>query len=138
MRRQLVDGLLADLLQDARFLRVYIDFSRLMFYHQTFQFKALDLAARATEACNFKDWWWKVQLAKCYYRLGMFRDSEKQLKSSLRDQEMVDTYLYLAKVYVRLDQPLTAIEILKKVRCSSKRFSYFLSVKCYYTGGNLN
>jgi uncharacterized protein HemY len=68
----------------------------------------------------------------------MFRDSEKQLKSSLRDQEMVDTYLYLAKVYVRLDQPLTAIDILKKVRCSSKRFSYFLSVKCYYTGGNLN
>ena len=77
--------------------------------------KALELAARATEACNFKDWWWKVQLAKCYYRLGMFRDSEKQLKSSLRDQEMVDTYLYLAKVYVRLDQPLTAVEVLKKV-----------------------
>ena len=45
----------------------------------------------------------------------MFRDSEKQLKSSLRDQEMVDTYLYLAKVYVRLDQPLTAVEVLKKV-----------------------
>ena len=50
----------------------------------------------------------------------MFRDSEKQLKSSLRDQEMVDTYLYLAKVYVRLDQPLTAIEILKKVAKISK------------------
>ena len=61
-----------------------------------------------------------MQLAKCYYRLGMFRDSEKQLKSSLRDQEMVDTYLYLAKVYVRLDQPLTAIEILKKVLCLYK------------------
>ena len=47
-------------------------------------------------------------------RLGMFRDSEKQLKSSLRDQEMVDTYLYLSKVYVRLDQPLTAIEVFNK------------------------
>ena len=66
-----------------------------------------------------------MQLAKCYYRLGMFRDSEKQLKSSLRDQEMVDTYLYLAKVYVRLDQPLTAIEILKKVLCLYKMFPAF-------------
>ncbi|XP_046847761.1 tetratricopeptide repeat protein 8-like [Xenia sp. Carnegie-2017] len=75
---------------------------------------ALELAARATESSKFKDWWWKVQLAKCYYRLGMFRDCEKQLKSSLRDDEMVDSYLYLAKVYVRLDQPLTAIDVLKK------------------------
>ena len=31
-------------------------------------FQALELAALATEACQFKDWWWKVQLAKCYYR----------------------------------------------------------------------
>ena len=83
------------------------------------------MAARATESCNFKDWWWKVQLAKCYYRFGMFRDSEKQLKSSLRDQEMVDTYLYLAKVYVRLDQPLTAIEILRKLLCLYKVFLAF-------------
>ena len=50
-----------------------------------------------------------------FHRLGMYRDSEKQLKSALRDQDMVDTYLYLCKVYVRLDQPLTAIECFKKV-----------------------
>ena len=31
--------------------------------------QALELAALATEANQFKDWWWKVQLAKCYYRL---------------------------------------------------------------------
>ena len=30
--------------------------------------KALELAANATEACQYKDWWWKVQLGKCYYR----------------------------------------------------------------------
>jgi tetratricopeptide repeat protein 8 len=45
----------------------------------------------------------------------MYRDSEKQLKSALRDTEIVDTYLYLGKVYRRLDQPLTAIETYKKV-----------------------
>jgi len=30
--------------------------------------KALQLAALATEASEFKDWWWKVQLGKCYFR----------------------------------------------------------------------
>ncbi len=30
--------------------------------------QALELAANATEACQYKDWWWKVQLGKCYYR----------------------------------------------------------------------
>ena len=48
-------------------------------------------------------------------RLGMYRDAEKQLKSALRDQDVVDTYLYLCKVYRRLDQPLTATEVYKKV-----------------------
>lgn len=33
-----------------------------------FLVKALDLAAQATEHAQFKDWWWKVQLGKCYYR----------------------------------------------------------------------
>ena len=49
------------------------------------------------------------------YRLGMYRDAERQLKSALRDQDVVDTYLYLCKVYRRLDQPLTATEVYKKV-----------------------
>ena len=31
--------------------------------------KALELASLATQAVQFKDWWWKVQLGKCYYRL---------------------------------------------------------------------
>lgn len=34
-----------------------------LFFHQ-----AVDLAAQATEHAQFKDWWWKVQLGKCYYR----------------------------------------------------------------------
>lgn len=45
----------------------------------------------------------------------MYRDAERQLKSALRDQEVVDIYLYLCKVYRRLDQPLTAVEVYKKV-----------------------
>lgn len=44
----------------------------------------------------------------------MYRDAEQQLKSSLKHQDMVDTYLYLCKVYTRLDQPLTAIDFYKQ------------------------
>ncbi|KAK6304427.1 hypothetical protein J4Q44_G00250130 [Coregonus suidteri] len=76
--------------------------------------KALDLAALAAENAQFKDWWWKVQLGKCYYRLGLHRESEKQFRFALNHQEVVDTYLYLAKVYQRLDQSITALTLFKQ------------------------
>lgn len=33
-------------------------------------------------------------------RLGLYREAEKQFKSALKQQEMVDTFLYLAKVSI--------------------------------------
>ena len=47
---------------------------------------------------KYEDWWWKVALGKCYYRLGMLRDAEKQFKSAVQQQPMVATFLMLAKV----------------------------------------
>ncbi|CAB1330903.1 unnamed protein product [Coregonus sp. 'balchen'] len=85
-----------------------------IFHHENDVTNALDLAALATENAQFKDWWWKVQLGKCYYRLGLHRESEKQFRSALNHQEVVDTYLYLAKVYQRLDQPITALNLFKQ------------------------
>ncbi|XP_063003700.1 tetratricopeptide repeat protein 8 isoform X4 [Elgaria multicarinata webbii] len=46
--------------------------------------------------------------------LGLYREAETQFKSALRQQDMVDTVLYLAKVYSRLDQPLTALNVFKQ------------------------
>uniref|UniRef100_A0A8B9K0I7 Tetratricopeptide repeat domain 8 n=1 Tax=Astyanax mexicanus TaxID=7994 RepID=A0A8B9K0I7_ASTMX len=46
--------------------------------------------------------------------LGLFREAEKQFRSALNHQEFVDTYLYLAKVYQRLDQPITALNLFKQ------------------------
>ncbi len=63
---------------------------------------------------SFKDWWWKARLGKCYYQLGLYRDAEKQFKSSLTMSDMVATYLELAKVYIKLDQPNTALETYSK------------------------
>uniref|UniRef100_A0A6I8MY57 Tetratricopeptide repeat domain 8 n=1 Tax=Ornithorhynchus anatinus TaxID=9258 RepID=A0A6I8MY57_ORNAN len=68
-----------------------------IFHHENDVKNALDLAALSTEHSQYKDWWWKVQIGKCYYRLGMYREAEKQFKSALKQQEMVDTFLYLAK-----------------------------------------
>jgi tetratricopeptide repeat protein 8 len=49
-----------------------------------------------------------------FFSLDMFRDSEKQYLLSLEIQPMVDTYLYLAKIYLRLDQPLLSISKLQE------------------------
>ncbi|CAM9659200.1 unnamed protein product, partial [Phaeothamnion confervicola] len=76
--------------------------------------KALELAAEATAACEYKDWWWKARLGKAYYKLGMLRDAERQFKSSLKEQDMVATHLELVKVYLRLDLPNTALDLLVK------------------------
>uniref|UniRef100_G1T9Q2 Tetratricopeptide repeat protein 8 n=2 Tax=Oryctolagus cuniculus TaxID=9986 RepID=G1T9Q2_RABIT len=85
-----------------------------IFHHENDVKTALDLAALSTEHSQYKDWWWKVQIGKCYYRLGMYREAEKQFKSALKQQEMVDTFLYLAKVYIALDQPVTALNLFKQ------------------------
>ncbi|KAK7028963.1 Tetratricopeptide repeat protein 8 [Halocaridina rubra] len=84
-----------------------------IYYHENDVRHALDLAAQATQAQEFKDWWWKVQLGRCYYRLGLFRDAEKQFKSAIQQEDNITTYLLLGRVYIRLDQPLAALEVYK-------------------------
>ncbi|MEE6494308.1 hypothetical protein FKM82_017084 [Ascaphus truei] len=85
-----------------------------IFHHENDVKNALELAALATDHAQFKDWWWKVQLGKCYYRLGLYREAEKQFKSALAHQDIVDIFLYLGKVYIRMDQPLTALTLFKQ------------------------
>ncbi|XP_070776397.1 tetratricopeptide repeat protein 8 isoform X3 [Enoplosus armatus] len=97
-----------------RFIRLGTTLFEFIFHHENDVKNALDLAAQATEHAQFKDWWWKVQLGKCYYRLGLYREAEKQFRSALNHQEVVDTYLYLAKVYQRMDQPITALNLFKQ------------------------
>ncbi|CAK4071388.1 unnamed protein product [Aphanomyces euteiches] len=93
--------------------KVLVDY---LLYHDHNPKKALELAAEATVAADYKDWWWKARLGKCYYQLGLLRDAEKQFESSLRNQPMVITYLELAKVYLKLDQPNTALEHYSKAK----------------------
>lgn len=71
------------------------------------------MAVEATKAANFKDWWWKVQLGKCYFVLGLMRDAEQQLRSALKNTATVEGFLRIARVYIRLDQPLNALEVCR-------------------------
>ncbi|CAD5225460.1 unnamed protein product [Bursaphelenchus okinawaensis] len=84
-----------------------------VFLHEGDMKTAHQIAASATKAAEYGDWYWKNQLGKCYYRLGMLREAERQFSSSLRNIKLVETFAYLAKVYIRLDQPLSAIDHYK-------------------------
>jgi len=81
-----------------------------LIYHDHNPKKALALAAEATQQCRYEDWWWKARLGKCYYQLGLYRHSEKQFKSSLRQQHMITSAMELCKNYLRIDQPNTALQ----------------------------
>ena len=105
----------------------------LMVVEQNYR-KALELAAVLTVTADYKDWSIKQRLAKCYYHLGLFRDAEKQYKSALagattsaasssvaivsttpqtpQAENTVLLLLELCKVYLRLDQPQTVIQLL--------------------------
>lgn len=71
--------------------------------------RALELCSEASVQRKYSDWWWKARLGKCYFQLGLFRDAQKQLESSLKHEDMVATRLELSKVYLRLDQPNYAL-----------------------------
>lgn len=73
-----------------------------LFYHEGDVRNAMELAVQATQACEFKDWFWKVQLAKCYIALNLVRDAEQQLRSAVKQQHHVETFVRLARVYQRL------------------------------------
>jgi tetratricopeptide repeat protein 8 len=46
--------------------------------------------------------------------MGMIRDAEKQFRSALKHIEVpVDVFLWLGKVYIRLDQPLAALDVYR-------------------------
>mmetsp|Transcript_19569 Transcript_19569/g.61268 ORF Transcript_19569/g.61268 Transcript_19569/m.61268 type:complete len:305 (-) Transcript_19569:229-1143(-) len=85
-----------------------------LIYHEQNPTRALELCAEATRDPNSKDWWWKARLGKCFYKLGLYRDAERHLLSSLQDQYMARSALELSKVYIRLDQPRTALKSLEK------------------------
>jgi hypothetical protein len=57
-----------------------------------------------------------IYVLQCNTHYSMHREAEKQYLSSLRHQPMTPTFLYLAKVYLKLDQPQRALEVSRVYR----------------------
>lgn len=70
----------------------------------------------ATEMNNYEDAWWKLALGKCYYHLSFYRDAEKQLLSSLKHNNNIESYLYLSKIYQKDDNVDKSIKILEEAK----------------------
>ncbi|XP_033229875.1 tetratricopeptide repeat protein 8 isoform X2 [Belonocnema kinseyi] len=84
-----------------------------IYYHEHDPSIALDVAVQANKFSESKDWFWKVAMGKCYYILGLTRDAEQQFRTALKEHKHIDTLLRLIRVYIRLDQPLAALDICK-------------------------
>lgn len=84
-----------------------------LYYHEGDIRKALELCeAVAEHKRNRTSWWWHTQRGRCHITMGKPRDAELHLKQSLAQFPHPDTALLLARVYVRIDQPLAALETL--------------------------
>jgi tetratricopeptide repeat protein 8 len=76
-------------------------------------------------------------VGKCYYKLGLLRDAEKQFASSLKAQEMVSTYLWICKIYQRLDQPNTSLDYyLKSIEKFPSELSLVIGIARLYDALN--
>lgn len=73
-----------------------------LFYHEGDVRNALELAVQATQSYNFQDWWWKVQLSKCYIVLNLIRDAEQQMRSALKQHYHIENFIRLTRIYLRL------------------------------------
>ncbi len=85
-----------------------------LLYHDNNPRKAVELAAAATVVMGYSDWFWKSRLAKGYYMIGLMREAERQLRSALGHQPIVECFLELGKVYLRLDQPAAALDAFSR------------------------
>lgn len=85
-----------------------------LYYHEGDIRKALDLCeavikSRATQT----GWWWHTQKSRCLLALGNARSAEQPLRNALIQCPHPDTVLLLARVYIKIDQPLAALEVCR-------------------------
>lgn len=91
-----------------------------IFYHDHETSVALQMANEA-QLLDENDWWWHLRRSLCHYRLGLHREAEKNVREAMKIQVHPDHFLYLAKIYAKIDLPAQAIESFKTVGCMSKR-----------------
>ena len=91
--------------------------------------KCLEICSEGTAYYNYQDWWFKYKLGKIYNRLGILTEAEKQLQSSLKHFKYSNTILQLVNVYLKMDQPLKALDLLSTSIEDSPSEVYFILYK---------
>lgn len=85
-----------------------------LYYHEGDVRKALDLCEAVSSLRGpLTGWWWNTQKARCHLALGNARNAEQPLRTALGQCPHPDTVLLLARVYIKIDQPLAALEICR-------------------------
>lgn len=74
----------------------------------------MEVVFQAQKSDNNLDWWWNYSLARCYYALGMYRNTEECLRQALSQNKHISIYLRLIAMYVGLNQPLSALEVCRQ------------------------
>ena len=75
--------------------------------------RALALATEANKFTNFKDAWWLGRAGKCFFMLKMYAEAEEYFLKSNSIKPEYETFCYLARISLRNDQPLSAVELMK-------------------------
>ncbi|KAJ1452215.1 hypothetical protein M885DRAFT_325617 [Pelagophyceae sp. CCMP2097] len=97
-----------------------------LIFHERNASRALELCACAMQDKNCADWWWHHRMGRCYYRLGLYRDAERSFLASMDEQSMTVTVLELSKVFLRVDQPSRALQVLAKATANAPGETRFL------------
>ncbi|XP_045485470.1 tetratricopeptide repeat protein 8 [Pieris rapae] len=85
-----------------------------IFYCESNVRKAIEVIFQVKKLDEKHDWWWSYSLARCYYALGMHRNTEDCLRRSLKQHKHISVYLRLVAMYVNLNQPLSALDVCKQ------------------------
>ena len=88
--------------------------------------KILEICWEAINQYGETDWWWKYKLGKVYYKLGMLGDAEKQLLACIKQVYNSNAILQLSNLYLKMDQPIKAMETLSKASIENPGELYFV------------
>ncbi|VDL72728.1 unnamed protein product [Nippostrongylus brasiliensis] len=103
-----------------------------VFYHEGDVKIAHQIAAVATKAANYEDWYWKNQLGKCYLKLGLLQDAEKQFLSSLKNHRLPETHAYLAKLLGELAESNECYKKILNVQANNIEAIACIATNCFY------
>ncbi|CAG4948710.1 unnamed protein product [Colias eurytheme] len=88
--------------------------------------KAMEIIFQVKKLDEKYDWWWNYSLARCYYALGMYRNTEDCLRQALKQNKHVAIYLRLVAMYVSMNQPLSALDVCKQGLSVSQEYTPLL------------